>query len=805
MASSTTAVMYDPFGINGGGTTAVGKGTTRSNSTGGSAKSNAGVQYDPFNIEQQELSTPLSVSTPKATPAPPKPQSLLSKTTTIAKKLASGATSGEQTVAHGVARLLPGGLADVNAQEQQASTADKTVANVIAEEKAGKISKASGNSIIQAQAGNAAGASTAQAKTIKAMPTKGQLAAGFASTAADIGTAGTLPELKGASLLSKTANVASKATAYGSAGLLNAASSGESGKSLVESTVLGAALPGAAHVLGKVAAPVIAKAGDKLAETKVGQAVTGVKAAIGRDKSTNNLITNARTQALQAADKPRPINAVVNPEHVSQGLVHPEIHQTNISDISIPADNVHKLDSAKVAQYTKQMKDGEPVEPVVTHQINGQTHVVDGQNRLAAAQKLGHTTIPTVEKVPGAVPQVKSAVTPESKIGNDRSNVKDRLPTSPLTPKPDNVISITDQDGNTTHHELSGQALDEYNQAKSLYDSAIKNHAHDKSSFGDSRRKAAGMQLSAAKRQITGNLTGVEKQNILKRERSAYVGKDVTLNVNGKTVNGKIASTPAFGNVKVELEDGTTVSVKHGELPEDKRSSSEILAPYTLREGVKPYEPRTVIKPIKEPTKPESPSKAAPATISKPVTTKAVVDPNAPPETGTSKIAQDVQAKAVAKNLTQNYGEVTQYNKINVANEADKAVKFVNGDKDEVMQVIRGDKPLPANLRATAVIKAVEEHPTLGKDGDVLKALANSPLNSESSRSAQELRLAAERDKYSSTEAIKTVQKSRQAEVEKRTGTTTAKAVGKEVQAIRAAKPKVTKETFSSFVDSLKC
>lgn len=195
------------------------------------------------------------------------------------------------------------------------------------------------------------------------------------------------------------------------------------------------------------------------------------------------------------------------------------------------------------------------------------------------------------------------------------------------------------------------------------------------------------------------------------------------------------------------------------------------------------------------------------ATVTEPVTTKAVVDPNAPPEKGTSKIAQDIQTKAVAKNLTDNYGELSQYNKINVANEADKAVKFVNGDKEDVMKVISGEKPLPSNLRATAVIKAVEEHPEYSKDGEVLKALAKSPLNTESSRSAQELRLAAERDQNSAVNKINELSKTREDAFKTRTGKTVAKATNDEVRQIREAVPKVatTKETFSSFVDSLKC
>lgn len=173
-----------------------------------------------------------------------------------------------------------------------------------------------------------------------------------------------------------------------------------------------------------------------------------------------------------------------------------------------------------------------------------------------------------------------------------------------------------------------------------------------------------------------------------------------------------------------------------------------------------------------------------------------------------SAIAKDIQTKAVAKGLTKGYGELAQYSRINVKQEAAKAVDLVNGDKATLEKIIRGEKPLPSDVRATSVIKAVENHPTYGQDPNMLKALAKSPLNTEASRSAQELRLAAERDKFSPVGAIKSVQDAKTAAFETKSKTPATKAVSSEVQQIRAAKaaaPKVSKETFASFVDSLKC
>lgn len=193
------------------------------------------------------------------------------------------------------------------------------------------------------------------------------------------------------------------------------------------------------------------------------------------------------------------------------------------------------------------------------------------------------------------------------------------------------------------------------------------------------------------------------------------------------------------------------------------------------------------------------------ATITEPTTTHAVVDPNAPPERGTSKVALSIQEKAVKRGLTNDYGGAGGYDKINIEDQARKAVKLTQ-DRPALDEVINGTKPLPDGLRATALIRAVEEDPVLGKDPELINRLSKAEhLTGESSRSAQELRLAAERNPNSPTEAIRSVRQAREAAFERQSKTTIAKATNNEIKQIRAAKPKVTNETWSSFIDGIKC
>lgn len=174
-------------------------------------------------------------------------------------------------------------------------------------------------------------------------------------------------------------------------------------------------------------------------------------------------------------------------------------------------------------------------------------------------------------------------------------------------------------------------------------------------------------------------------------------------------------------------------------------------------------------------------------------------------ERGTSKIGQSVQEKAVARGLKGDFGDSAQYDKITIADQAKKAVELVN-NKPELERVISGETPLPAGLRATSIIKAVETHPELSKDAELLKKLSQAEhIVGESSRSAQELRIAAERGEHSPIEAMRRLRAARVSAVERRSGKTLAKATSSEVKAIRAAQPKIPKETWTSFIDGLKC
>lgn len=230
------------------------------------------------------------------------PGVIAKSTGTAAKQLginlAKGLTQSEKTTATGVARVLPGGLSDVNANEQQAQEANKIVKQAISDKKSGKINPITANNIIQMAAFNASDASSQQAQTIKSLPSRGQLAAGFGGTAADILTAGTLPEIKGAGTAARVVRAATTPVAFGTASGLNAGAGGGTKKQIAENALSGAAFPIALHVAGK-----------------------GIEAAgvvSGKDRAVNNLIKNTKTtQVLDKTSKTSDETPIVKPTSVN--------------------------------------------------------------------------------------------------------------------------------------------------------------------------------------------------------------------------------------------------------------------------------------------------------------------------------------------------------------------------------------------------------------------------------------------------------------------------------------------------------
>ena len=156
-----------------------------------------------------------------------------------------------------------------------------------------------------------------------------------------------------------------------------------------------------------------------------------------------------------------------------------------------------------------------------------------------------------------------------------------------------NVINVNDK-----QYELSGESLAKYKEAKAQHDmlaervNALKDRPGRSSEYYDKQRtvKASAMQLAALKRDLTGEYTQTEITNLVRRERSNYMGKDVLAEVNGQNVPAKITGKPAFGSIEVELQGGERIRLKADKLS-DPRTDEDILKQLKTKEEVKPFVP----------------------------------------------------------------------------------------------------------------------------------------------------------------------------------------------------------------------
>lgn len=129
-------------------------------------------------------------------------------------------------------------------------------------------------------------------------------------------------------------------------------------------------------------------------------------------------------------------------------------------------------------------------------------------------------------------------------------------------------------------------------------------------------------------------------------------------------------------------------------------------------------------------------------------------------ERGTSKIAESINQKAIEDKLTSGFKDVAGYDKVNIEEQAKLGAETVK-DLDSARAIIRGEKPLPDRLRGISLITAMEEHLKAHPDADIAYELANSPLVTETSKAAQELRLAAERMPDSASSKLAEIKKAK--------------------------------------------
>lgn len=172
-------------------------------------------------------------------------------------------------------------------------------------------------------------------------------------------------------------------------------------------------------------------------------------------------------------------------------------------------------------------------------------------------------------------------------------------------------------------------------------------------------------------------------------------------------------------------------------------------------------------------------------------------------ETKPSKIGLSIESKAIEDKLTKGFESTAEYEPIQIKEQAQKVSDLINTDVEKARRVINGTEPLPEGIKGTSLITGMEEYIKKNPNADLAYELANSPLVSETSLAAQELRLAAERNPDSATAKLIEIKKARQ---EKVIGKTTKRDVINKVKS-ETEKINLPKEELSwnKFLENITC
>lgn len=176
---------------------------------------------------------------------------------------------------------------------------------------------------------------------------------------------------------------------------------------------------------------------------------------------------------------------------------------------------------------------------------------------------------------------------------------------------------------------------------------------------------------------------------------------------------------------------------------------------------------------------------------------------------GTTKLGYDVNAEIVKKgfeSLPEN--ELAKYDPITKVKTLADITQLMTDNIEQAKEIAKGKAPVPTGIQAQPLFNAIEKYAIEKGDIELLRELAKSPVANERSLLAQQLGSSGYNnvaDVYSPVKVIKDLQKVRESKMEK---TTKKKADVAKIETVKEIKdkiPKPTKQSWSDFVEQIKC
>lgn len=720
----------------------------------------------------------------------------------LAKDVGNAMIAGERTAATGIARVLPGGTADIQAEQKRTESSARDVKYIKDLQKSGKISAPGATKIINAKSKESTQASKDTSSTVNAMPSKRQLAAGFASTGLDIVTAGSLkagktgltsakelaPIVKGSGAVPKVIRGGGTAAGFAAAGGANAASAGGDKKTVVENAAAGALMPGALKVLGMGVSKGASKARDlvplgrgstnpeKLAAIKnvtdspAMKELTDQKAKLEQMKAEQPHqastidpiiqqadakiaeVQKAEQAAAKTAEKAKVNQTKSSPElsHVTDEQGALGILKTgNIKTSAAPIEGFEGKKGVSVGTSDSARAYAHPGK-------NNVEFVIDHSKVKKGAEYYGDEANLPNDVPLEAVKEVRVG-TPELAAKFEAKGIKTTVdPKLNETPKTNNAFGTNDK--YVYHTDATNAPVDSF---KKSGISASKTGYNGRGAYlANTPDNTLGYTVS---KHGEGTLYRVDKQGLI--DKYGIYSKENPKGIEFDEQTGEIV-VPS--NVPPEL-----ISVKQGNkwvpLAKERAKTPQRKQPV-----------RTVMdKPTPEPKQ---------------------------PEIKTSKLASSTERKAIDAKLTKGFEGKPEYAKVSVPEQTKAALELLSTDAERAKRIALGHEMPPEGLLPESVYVAVEEQALKNGDVPLLRELAtSSSLTSEATGMGQRLRMLAEREPDSAVTKIRELAEVRKKAAEARLKQPVEKAIKKDVSVIKSKIKSPTKTEWASFIEGIKC
>jgi hypothetical protein len=171
-----------------------------------------------------------------------------------------------------------------------------------------------------------------------------------------------------------------------------------------------------------------------------------------------------------------------------------------------------------------------------------------------------------------------------------------------------------------------------------------------------------------------------------------------------------------------------------------------------------------------------------------------------------SKVGKSIEKKAIEQKLAESFDGLAQYTAVTIKEQSAKIAEIINSDIEKARRIVRGEEALPEGLLGGTVIKAMEDLAITTGDATLLRDIAMSPLTSETSVHAQEMRMLAERNPDSPVRAINEVMKDRQKRAKrkhKNVNKAKQETIGNIKEEMYKSSPSL--ETWEHFINSIQC